>query len=597
MEFERGDRRCHGNGKSVTGFKDFANRLPAFNKGLLKQCVSYHFINFLEEWRAKELFYFMRKTVKAGRLWDIFIPNKRDRRGNRYGFARFLDVRHGQEMRKQLESIWIGNKKVIFNPAVEKGEEKRRWQAKSAEEVRWKSSKKRTSYEESTKVDEENRIGPKKTYAQSLLQQKEKANTSNIDLKGPTPSEARNNMRNSSKAMTKATVPGGFKYKKVIEIKGTEEIEENLMKCAVGVALSPSIISNLPEIFFNEGFPSIKITLMGGNLVLIKEENPKCIKELVDGNLQWVSSYFERIKFWSPTDIAEERFVILVSTKSKTGINEEFLLKVKNNSYNITLVEENWRSDPWWLNKIDNSSVDSEVSSTAFNFGDDSGELDGNYSNGQEEEEIQTTFRNVNGINYLDKLCVSKTFLEESKENEDFLSNHIQGKQREERANGSHTSFNRIPPSDEGVVQETAQSKSPLASKHKTHSAKGESEPDHQERRGLKTFKSPIKSPKIPEEKKAETPMLVTGTRCGRRRRVMLQLVSLGGTSPKGSTTDSDIVCNNKRIKEGIVLQEARKTLEFRDNLGIEICNREEQIVERFSQMEEKDRRGHARQQ
>ncbi|GKV29990.1 hypothetical protein SLEP1_g38860 [Rubroshorea leprosula] len=473
MKFERGDRRRLSNGKSATGYKDFANRMPAFDKGLLKQCESYHFINFPEEWGAKELFYFMRKTVKAGRLWDIFIPNKRDRRGNRYGFARFLDVRHGQEMRKQLESIWIGNRKVIFNPVVEKGEEKRRWQAKSAEEVRRKSSKKRTSYDESTTVDEENRIAPKKTYAQSLIQQKEKAITSNIDLKGPTPSEARNYMRNSSRATTKAMVPGGFKYKKVIEIKGTEENEENLMKCAVGVALSPSITSNLPEIFFNEGFPSIKITPMG-----------------------------------------------------------EFLLKVKNNSYNITLVEENWRSDPWWLNKIDNSSVDSEVSSTAFNFGDDSGELDGNFSNGQEEEEIQTPCRHVNSINYPDKLCVSKTFLEESKEIEDFLSNHIQGKQREERANGSHTSFSRIPSPDEGVVQETAQSKSPLASKSKAHSAKGESEPDVQGRCGLKTPKSPIKSFKITEEKKAEIPKPVTGTTSGRRR-ALLQLVSMGGSSVK----------------------------------------------------------------
>ncbi|GLU21005.1 hypothetical protein SLE2022_371720 [Rubroshorea leprosula] len=122
MATERGDRRRHGNGKSATNFKDFVNRLPSFDKGLLKQCVSYHFINFLDEWGAKELFFFMRKTMKAGRLWDIFIPSKRDRRGNRYGFARFLDVRDGQEIKKQLESIWIGNKRVIFNLVVERRE-------------------------------------------------------------------------------------------------------------------------------------------------------------------------------------------------------------------------------------------------------------------------------------------------------------------------------------------------------------------------------------------------------------------------------------------------------------------------------------------
>ncbi|GLT59698.1 hypothetical protein SLA2020_325040 [Shorea laevis] len=82
---------------------------------------------------------------------------------------------------------------------------------------------------------------------------------------------------------------------------------------------------------------------------------------------------------------------------------------------------------------------------------------------------------------------------------------------------------------------------------------------------------------------RAETMMLVIGTRRGRRRRAMPQLVSLGGTSPKGSISDSDILCNNKRIKEGMVLDEARKTLEFGGKLRIKISNREEQIIERFS--------------
>ncbi|GKU89483.1 hypothetical protein SLEP1_g3616 [Rubroshorea leprosula] len=187
------------NRQPATGFKDFINRLPAFDKGLLKQCVSYHFVNFPTEWGAKELFFFIRKTIKAGRLWDIFIPSKRDKRGNRYGLTKFLDVRDGQEIKKQLESIWIGNKRVIFNLAVERREEKCTLQAKLVEEARWKSSKKRTSYEENIKVDEENRKVPKMTYAQSLLQQKEKANIKDIDLKGLTPLEARSYTRNSNR--------------------------------------------------------------------------------------------------------------------------------------------------------------------------------------------------------------------------------------------------------------------------------------------------------------------------------------------------------------------------------------------------------------
>ncbi|GLU21006.1 hypothetical protein SLE2022_371730 [Rubroshorea leprosula] len=86
---------------------------------------------------------------------------------------------------------------------------------------------------------------------------------------------------------------------------------------------------------------------------------------------------------------------------------------------------------------------------------------------------------------------------------------------------------------------------------------------------------------------------LVIGTRHEKRRRVMPQLVSLGGTSPKGSIFDMDILCNNKRIKGGMVLDEARKTLEFGGKLGIEISNKEKQIVETFSRMEERDKQGH----
>ncbi|GKU88292.1 hypothetical protein SLEP1_g2574 [Rubroshorea leprosula] len=391
MDTDHGGRRRHGNGNSATGFKDFANRLPAFDRGLLKQCESFHFVNFPEDWGAKQLFYFIRTIVKAGRLWYIFIPSKRDRRGNRYGFARFLDARNEQEMKKQLGNIWIGNQRVVFNSAVERRKEKRSMEAKPAEEASWKSNKRTITAEDKNTMEEGSRKIPRMTYAQCLLQQKEMANSTETGNKDPTPSESKEFPRRSIKGTPKTPSVSRPLYKKVIELKDTDEAEDKLMKCAIGVVLTPSIIPNLPEIFFNEGFPSIKIAPMGGNLVLIDDEDPEHVKELVDGNLQWVAAYFDRVKYWAPSDIAEERFVwvriqglpihawskeslstignhvgklvsideytlskecldaarILVSTKSKLAINEDFILKVKNNSFHIAVVEENWRTDPW----------------------------------------------------------------------------------------------------------------------------------------------------------------------------------------------------------------------------------------------------------
>ncbi|GLT95584.1 hypothetical protein SLE2022_132580 [Rubroshorea leprosula] len=644
MATDRGGRGQHGNGKSTTGFKDFVNRLPAFDKGLLKQCVSYHFYNFPDDWGAKNLFFFIRKTVKAGRLWDIFIPSRRDRRGNRYGFARFLDARNEREMKKQLENIWIGNHRVIFNPAEERREEKGRT------ESRQKNSKKLPLTEESTKVDEGRRQAPQLTYAQCLLQQNDKAKCRIIENKGPTPSEAKGFPRNSNREPNKVPGPGGFKYKKVIELKGTDKAEENLMKCAVGVVLSPSVIPNLPEICFNEGYPSTKIAPMGGNLVLLDDVNPECIKELVDGNLEWVSSYFNRIKFWSPFDITDERFVwvriqgvplhawseenfsnianqvgklisvdeytlskdcldaarILVSTKSKSVLNEEFVLKVKNSTFHITLVEENWRNDPWWLKKVESSNRESDACSSAFNFNDESGEFDGDYSNGPEEDEIQTPLRDVNNINCPDKLCVSKTFVEVCKANGGAQSNHDCGKQSEahggSQTSGGHTSESRVPASDNWIAQVAAQSGSPIGSERKTHLASNKKEMDQKEcgiqvnASGPQVNVSPNKSFNTPREVRMDSMKLVTGTKRGRRRKVLNQPANFDGEASKGSLSDSDIVCNNKRIKEGLILDEAKKMLEFGSKLGIETRNREDQILESFRQMEERDRQGSARQ-
>ncbi|GKV45597.1 hypothetical protein SLEP1_g52662 [Rubroshorea leprosula] len=643
MDSERGGRRRYGNGNSTTGFKDFANRLPAFDRGLLKQCESFHFVNFPEDWGAKQLFYFIRTTVKAGRLWDIFIPSKRDRRGNRYGFARFLDARNEQEMKKQLGNIWIGNQRVVFNSAVERRKEKRRMEAKPAEEASWKSDKRTINAEDKNTVEEGSRKIPRMTYAQCLLQQKDMANSFASGNKDPTPSESKEFPRRPSKGTPKTPNVSRPVYKKVIELTDTDKAEDKLMKCAVGVVSSPSIIPNLPEIFFNEGFPSIKIAPMGGNLVLIDDEDPEYVKELVDGNLQWVAAYFDRIKFWTPSDIAEERFVwvriqglpihawseeslstignhvgnlvsideytlskecldaarILVSTKSKLAINEEFILKVKNNSFHIAVVEENWRTDPWWLKKAVSSIAESEVSSTEFKFGEDSGGFDGDSMNGLEEEEIQTPTQRVNGINCSDTVRGSKKLVEMGKFCNGTLSNQECGEQRKEReSRGTNRKLIRLSTeqdSDVQIIQETAQLGSPKGSENEAQVVKNKTKMGDQENGGLQADKSSNKSPPLLPETRIESTKLVTGTNRGRRRKATIQPVNFGGESPVGSLSDSDILYNNRRIKEGMIAEEAKKVLDFGSKLGIQTKNQEEQILERFKRMEERDMQGYAR--
>ncbi|GKU96309.1 hypothetical protein SLEP1_g9557 [Rubroshorea leprosula] len=381
---------------------------------------------------------------------------------------------------------------------------------------------------------------------------------------------------------------------------------------------------------------------MGGNLVLIDDEDPEHVKELVDGNLQWVTAYFDRIKYWAPSDIAEERFVwvriqglpihawseeslstignqvgklvsideytlskecldaarMLVSTKSKLAINEDFILKVKNKSFHIAVVEENWRTDPWWLKKIASSIDESEASSTGFNFGEDSGDFDDDSMNGLQQDEFQTLTQRVNGINCSDIVRGSKKSAEMGKFCNGTLSNQECGEQREERESRGINQLNRLCTdldSEVQVIQETAQLGSPEDSKNEAQLVKNKTKRGDQEQGGLQVDKSSNKSPSLPLETRAGLTKLITGTKRGRRRKATIQPVNFGGESPIGSLSDSDILYNNRRIKEGMIAEEAKKVLDFGSKLGIQTKNQEEQILERFRRMEERDMQGFVR--
>ncbi|GLT87748.1 hypothetical protein SLE2022_058130 [Rubroshorea leprosula] len=120
-------------------------------------------------------------------------------------------------MKKQLENMWIENRRVIFNPAKDRREEQHRTTSKLLEKARWQSSKKRTIYEDHMKVAEGSKPDSKLTYAQCLMQHRDGGKPRETGKKEPTPSEARDARRSLNRESNKLHDTGGFKYKKVIE--------------------------------------------------------------------------------------------------------------------------------------------------------------------------------------------------------------------------------------------------------------------------------------------------------------------------------------------------------------------------------------------
>ncbi|XP_057432091.1 serine/arginine-rich splicing factor SC35-like [Lotus japonicus] len=56
-----------------------------------------------------------RVFQKWGRLWDLYIPQKRDRWGRRFGFVKFLNVTNPSYLVERLDQLVVGGRKLHVN--------------------------------------------------------------------------------------------------------------------------------------------------------------------------------------------------------------------------------------------------------------------------------------------------------------------------------------------------------------------------------------------------------------------------------------------------------------------------------------------------
>jgi hypothetical protein len=88
------------------------NQKNGFLDRLEKETTSFFFTNFPEETPAVELWALF---AKHGRIGEVYIPNKRDKRGKRFGFVRFKEVKNIESLSSRLDDIWVGMYKLRIN--------------------------------------------------------------------------------------------------------------------------------------------------------------------------------------------------------------------------------------------------------------------------------------------------------------------------------------------------------------------------------------------------------------------------------------------------------------------------------------------------
>lgn len=63
----------------------------SYGYNFLKGTTSYYFTNFLDDLGRKELWFCF---LKWGKVRDIYVPPRRDKRGKRFGFVKFEEVKN-----------------------------------------------------------------------------------------------------------------------------------------------------------------------------------------------------------------------------------------------------------------------------------------------------------------------------------------------------------------------------------------------------------------------------------------------------------------------------------------------------------------------
>ncbi|GKV50143.1 hypothetical protein SLEP1_g56855 [Rubroshorea leprosula] len=109
------------NANANIGERSLPSRLPMYDRGQPKNATSYLFSNFPEDWSPKRLwFLFATYGAGLGRIVDVFIPRKKDRKGNKFGFVRFSEVRDKARLEKMLKMICFGTEQLRISLAKER---------------------------------------------------------------------------------------------------------------------------------------------------------------------------------------------------------------------------------------------------------------------------------------------------------------------------------------------------------------------------------------------------------------------------------------------------------------------------------------------
>lgn len=218
---------------------------------------------------------------KYERAIEVVIPCKRDKRGKRFGFARFLGVRDPDFFATQLDNIIIGSRKIyvnipMFGRSTQKVAMRKEFGLKQPNHLEGKAHSQL----------HQNRIRQEGTsYANAVKNRV--TNFGAVELKG--------------KCYVQKRCLANMEFS-----VGMDQIHK-LGNAYVGKVCIPGTTYCFQDELHRQGYFDMKATPMGANLVLLETDDVEDMQSLINDGREWLTQWFSEVQPWRPREIDNER--------------------------------------------------------------------------------------------------------------------------------------------------------------------------------------------------------------------------------------------------------------------------------------------------
>ncbi|XP_058755922.1 uncharacterized protein LOC131629137 [Vicia villosa] len=207
---------------------------------------TFFFTDFDDKWKAKDMYEVFKKM---GDIDEVYIPNKKDKRGRRYGFVRFVNVKDDRLLATKLDNVFLEGRKLFANiPRFQRKEK-----------------------------------GGEKGVNSNIVNNRRKGGGSN--------------MENRNQEGTRSH----------LSFKVEEETLKKYEKTYVGIVKEAGLAFNIKKAFHEEGIFSIMVTALGANMCVLEDLIEGEAERFIEERKVWWKVWFKEIIPWEPQDVDLER--------------------------------------------------------------------------------------------------------------------------------------------------------------------------------------------------------------------------------------------------------------------------------------------------